>query len=149
MSAEHLHPTPEQANEQLVIGQAASLSTGSDRRIHAVGTAVLGVTVGLFLAAGTDLTGAQGVLLSCVFVLVCAAEAIWVERAARTVPRRARLWSRLGFGVSMILALAGVLPWLNLQAQDGPVSRPALLLAALIIAAPSLAAAAVMTRERP
>ena len=149
MTTDHAHPSPQQAREQLSRGLATSLDSRDDRRTHALGTVVLGLTVGCFFCLQVLVTGRGGVALSCLFVAVCAAEAVWVERRARTVPRRARTWSRLGFGVSILAALTVALPWLNWQAQSAPVGWPPVLVAALGVAVPSLVAAAVIARGRP
>ena len=139
--------TPEQARLQLADAQARSLSSPRDRKIHATGTAVFGFTIALGMATQNVVTGAGRVVLSCVVLVILLGEAVWVERAARTVPRRARLWSRLGIGSSFVLALGLVLPWLNLQAQTSPNTWSMVAVAALIVAAPSLAAAAVIARN--
>jgi len=149
VSNEEPHPTPEQARGQLMISRLASVGSAADRQTYALGTAVLGVTVGGYFSVQALVSGAYGVLLACALVAVCAAEAVWVERTARTVPRGARLLSRLGFGASIGLALVMALPWLNLQARSGAITWPEVLTSALLVAAPSLVAAAVITQRRP
>jgi hypothetical protein len=148
MTTDHPTLTPEQARRQLADLQARPLSSPRDRRVHAVGTAVFGLTIALHMATQNAVTGAAQVVLSCVVLVVLVAETVWVERAARTVPRRARLWSRLGIGASFVVALGFVLPWLNLQAQTSPNTWPMVAVAATVVAVPSLVAAAVITRER-
>jgi hypothetical protein len=44
-------------------------------------------------------------LLTAELVLVVVGTASWVERAARTVPRRSRLWSHIGLGRSFAASL--------------------------------------------
>ncbi|GAA1751577.1 hypothetical protein GCM10009767_08210 [Kocuria aegyptia] len=44
----------------------------------------------------------------------------WIERVARTVPRRAKAWSRGGIVAAFVLTLTVVLPWLNHSAQTSP-----------------------------
>lgn len=149
MSTDQAHPSPDQAREQLSHGLATSLDSRGDRRTHALGTAVLGLTVGVFLCAQPLASGPSGVALACLLVAVCAAEAVWVDRTARTVPRRARTWSRLGFGASLLAALTVALPWLNLGGQTGVVTWSRVLAAALGVAAPSLVAAAAIARGKP
>ena len=127
MSADRSHATPEQPRE-LANRQTRILMSRRDRRIHAVGTAVLGLTGGLYMAAQNLLSGTSRVVLSCIVVASWVAQALWIERAAPTIPRRARLWSHLGIGGSLVLALGLVLPWLNLRAQTEPASWPAVLL---------------------
>jgi cytochrome bd-type quinol oxidase subunit 2 len=140
--------TPEQAREQLATSRPRSLRSERDRNVHAIGTAVFGLSLGLLMAPWNLLSGTAELLLSATFLAVWAAAAIWVERRARTVPRRSRRWSRLGLGVSLALALVAVVPWLNLQAQTEPNTWPMALGAALVIAAPSLLAAAVIAGGR-
>jgi hypothetical protein len=140
--------TPEQARRQLTDIQTRSLHSPRDRRIHAIGTAIFGLTSGFYMAAQNAITGAGHIVLSCVVVAIWVGEGFWVERAARTVPRRARLWSRLGIGGSLALALGLVLPWLNLRAQTSPNTWPMVLAGAFVVAVPSLVAAAVIARGR-
>lgn len=147
MSTDHLL-TPEQARERLSADRNRSLGSGRDRRVHAIGIAVFGLALGLVMTARHMTSGTAGVVLTIFFGGLLISEVIWVERTARTVPRRARLWSRLGAGASLLLALAAVLPWLNLRAQSEPNSWPLVLAAAAVVAVPSLVAAAVIARER-
>jgi hypothetical protein len=140
--------TPEQARQQLAEIQARSLSLPRDRRIHAIGTAVFGVTSAILLVTRNVVTGTGAVGLAVVALVVLVGEGVWVERAARTVPRRARFWSRLGIGASFVLGLGLVLPWLNLQAQTSPNTWPMVAAAAVVVAAPALTAAAAIARAR-
>lgn len=148
MSTDHSPLTPEQARERLSAGRNRSLGSTRDRRVHAIGTAVFGLAMGLFMTARHMTSGTAEVVLTILFGALLIGEVIWVERTARTVPRRAGLWSRLGAGASLLLALGGVLPWLNLRAQSGPNSWPLVLAAAAVVAVPSLVAAAVIARGR-
>jgi hypothetical protein len=138
--------TPEQAREQLAADR--TLASPRDRRVHAIGTAVLGVSTAGVLAAQNLFSGAAQLVLSAVFVAVCLGDVVWVERVARTVPRRAKLWARLGIGASLVLSLGVVLPWLNLQAQTEPNTWPMVLAGALVAALPSLVAAGAIARRR-
>lgn len=146
MSTDYPQLTPEQAREQLAASQTRSLPSARDRPVHALGTAVFGLTVALSMATRNVVSGTGRLMLSGVFLVAWVGGAIWMERAARTVPRRARLWSRLGIGASFLLALGLVLPWLNLEAQTEPNTWPMVLVAALVVAAPSLVAAAAIAR---
>lgn len=148
MSTDHTRPTPQQAHEQLAASRALSLHSTRDRKIHAIGTAVFGASMGVFMAMRNMVTGVSAIALTCVYAAVLVAEVLWVERAARTVPRRAGRWSRLGIGASLVLALVVVLPWLNLQAQTEPNTWPMVLVAAVVVAVPSLVAATVIARGR-
>ncbi|SOD97481.1 hypothetical protein [Blastococcus haudaquaticus] len=148
MSTEHPLLTPEQAREQLAAVGGRSLHLARDRRIHATGTAVFGLTAAVHMTTQNVVTGAAQVVLSCVVLAIFVAEAVVVERAARTVPLRARFWSRTGIGASFVLALGVVLPWLNLQAQTSPNTVPMVLGGAVLVAAPSLLAAVVIARRR-
>lgn len=140
--------TPERAREQLAEARTRSLRSGRDHTLHAAATAAFGLSSGLLAASQNVVSGASEVALTCAFVAACLAVGLAVERVARTVPRRARLRSRLGIGASLLLALVVVLPWLNLQAQTEPNTWPMVLVAAVVIAVPSLVAAAVIARGR-
>jgi hypothetical protein len=149
MVPDHPHPTPQEAREQLSASQPRRLTTRRDRTTHAVATATFGLALGVFSAAQNLAVSWVGeALLTAAFVLVVVGTASWVERAARTVPRRSRLWSRIGLGLSFVLSLLLVRPWLNLQAQTEPNTWPMVLGAAVAIALPSLVAAAVIARRR-
>lgn len=146
MNAEKTRITPEEARERLAASRDDVLPSGRDRQIHATGTAIFGLTSGLYMASQNVIEGVAAVVLSCIALAVFLAEGFWVERAARTVPRRARLWSRLGIGASMVLGLAVVLPWLNSQAQVEPNTWTMAAAGALVVAVPSLVAGAVIVR---
>jgi len=146
MSTDPNFLTPEQAREQLAAER--TLASPRDRRVHAIGTAVVGLSLAGVLASRNLFSGAADVVVSAVFIAVCLGDVVWVERAARTVPRRARLWSRLGIGASLVLSLGVVLPWLNLQAQTEPNTWPMVSAAALVAALPSLVAAGAIARGR-
>lgn len=148
MDADNAQVTPEQAREQLAASRPRALSSARDRRVHAVGTAVLGLAIGLFMASRNLLSETGLVVVAVVFFVAWMVGLAWVERIARTVPRGARRWSRVGIGGSFVLALAAVLPWLNLQAQSAPNTWPMVLLGALVAAIPSLLAAAVIAGGR-
>ncbi|MEX5268761.1 hypothetical protein [Kocuria sabuli] len=68
----------------------------------------------------------------------------WIERVARTVPRRAKVWSRGGIVASFVLTLTVVLPWLNLSARTSRNTWPVVTAGAVVAAVPALAAAAVI-----
>jgi hypothetical protein len=150
MSTDRIHITPEQARERLTAAQMQRpLPSPRDRKVHAIGTAAFGVGIGLFMAAQNMLSGPGGeVLRTALFFAVYLGVAVWVERATRTVPRRVRLWSRLGIAGSMVLALVAVLPWLNLHAQSEPNTWTMVFVGTLVAGAPSLLAAAVIARGR-
>lgn len=148
MNADRPQLTPDQARDQLGGRDSRSLRSTHDRRIHALGTVVFGLNVGAWAATQNAFDGVSRFVMAAIFMVIFIAVTIWTERAARTVPRRARLWSRLGFAASLILGLFAVLPWLNVQAQTEPNTWPMLLVAALIISTPSLLAAAVIARAR-
>lgn len=147
VNPDHVQLSPAQAREQLGVDQRLSVSSRTDRRAHAIATAVFGLALGVYMAA-RNVTSVHAVVAGLGFVAVVVWAQLWVERASSTVPRRTKLWSGVGLGSSLLLALALVVPWLNLQAQAEPNTWPMVLLAALIIAAPSLAAAAVVSRGR-
>jgi hypothetical protein len=148
MHADHPDITPEQARRQLAHADARPLASRRDRRVHAVGTALFGLTGGVFMASQNMASGLADALISAAFLVLLVAEGAWIERAARTVPRRARRWSRVGLAGSLLLALGVVLPWLNLQAQSEPNTWPMVALGGLVVAVPSLLAAAAIVRSR-
>ena len=148
MTADHTQMTPEQARAQLAASETRSLPSARDHRIHATGTAVLGVAMAAMMAPQNVLTGAGGIVLDLVLVAIWIGGVVWLERGPRTVPRRARLWSRLGLGLSFVLALTAVLPWLNLREQTGPNTWAMVLAGGAVIATPSLIAAALIAGGR-
>lgn len=148
MDTAHTTPTPQQARDQLGATQARPLASTRDRRVHAVGTAVVGVTIAVLFTASTVVSGVGGVVLCAGFTVVVLIQGWWVERAARTVPRRSRAISRAGIGTSFVLALVAVVPWLNLAAQSAPTTWPMVWAGAGVVAVPALLAAAVIARRR-
>lgn len=139
-----LQTTPQQARQQLAVAAAHRGSPSRDRLIHASGTAILGLTIGVYMAAQNIVSGASEIVMTAVFAAICLGQAYWVENVARTVPRRSRLWSRIGIGASIAVALAGVMPWLNLSARSEPNTWPMVLAGAAMAAGPSLVAAVVI-----
>lgn len=149
MSVDHPHPSPEEARTQLSALQTDSIATPRDSLVHAVATAVFGVSMAIYMMSQNVVTGTVGTLvMTAIFAGVWLGTVAWVERSARTVPRRSRFWSRLGMAASFVLALGVALPWLNYQAQTEPNTWPMVLAASLIVALPSLVAAVVIARGR-
>ena len=150
MSTPHpdVHLTPEQARDRLAVTAIGPLTTMRDRRVHAAGAAVVGLTMGLHMAMRNVVTEGRYALLSAAFVGVLVAEVLWVERASRTTPRRGRRWFWTGFTASFVLVLAVVTPWLNLGARTRPNTWAEITLGAAVIALPSLLAAAAIARPR-
>lgn len=142
------HLTPEQAREQLMTTRTRSLDSSRDRGIHAIGTAVFGLTIGLFGASRNMTEGPVWFWGSLAYFVITIGVAFWVERTAQTVPRRARLWSRLGMAGSLVLCLVVVLPWLNLSAQTAPNTWGMVLIGGLGAAVPALIGAALIARGR-
>jgi len=148
MNTTHPEPTPQQAHAQLAATQTRSLGSARDRRVHALGTAVVGVTIAVYATAQTIVSGVGEVALSVAFFALILGQGWWVERAAVTVPRRSRLISRLGIGTSFVLGLVAVLPWLNLAAQTSPTTWPMVWAGSAVAAVPALIAAAVIVGRR-
>lgn len=148
MNTDHPNLTPEHARDRLATAEARPLGRSGDAKVHASATAVFGISAAVFMASQNLFTGASDFIVSLVFVVIWFGTVAWVERAARTVPRRARLWSRLGIGASMVLALGAGLPWLNYQAQSEPNTWPMVLAVSAVVALPSLVAAAIIARGR-
>ncbi|PLC10900.1 hypothetical protein AUQ48_16475 [Kocuria flava] len=141
------HLTPEQAREQLATLRARTLDTSRDRAVHAGATAVFGVVTGLYMASQNILAGWVGHTVgTAVFLAAWLVTVWWIERVARTVPRRAKMWSRAGIAASFVLTLTVVLPWLNLSAQTSPNTWPMVAAGAGLAAVPALVAAAVIRR---
>jgi hypothetical protein len=139
------HPTPEQAREQLATIQARTLDTARDRAVYAAATAVFGVASALYMAAQNILADwVSHSLRTAVFAAAWLVTVWWIERVARTVPRRAKAWSRGGIVTSFVLTLTVVLPWLNFSAQTSPNTWPMVAAGATVAAVPALAAAAVI-----
>lgn len=149
MTPEQSHVSAQEAREQLRRSAEQRLDRRADRRVHAVATAVFGLGVGVYSAAQNLATSwIAHSLLTAAFFIVVIGTGTWVERIARTVPRRSRLWSRVGLGASFLLSLLLVRPWLNLAAQAEPNAWPTVLAASVVIAVPSLVAAAAITRGK-
>ena len=139
------HLTPEQAREQLATIQERTMDTSHDRTVHAAATAVFGVVTGLYMAAQNILADwVSHTIGTAVFLAAWLVTVWWIERVARTVPRRAKAWSRAGIVVSFVLTLTVVLPWLNLSAQTTPNTWPMVAAGAAVAAVPALVAAAVI-----
>lgn len=138
--------TSEEARGRLADSESRHLGSARDRRIHAAGTATFGLSVGLFTATRNVVSGTSEIVATALYAVALIAVVVWVERAARTVPRRATVRSRVGIGTSFALALLLVLPWLNLEAQAEPNSWPMVVAAIFIVALPSFMAAAVIAR---
>jgi len=143
-----LEITPEQARERIAASSARRLGSAPDRKMYALGTIALGLAVGVYFATENLVHGVAYLVSSMAFVAVLVAAEIWVQGATRTVPRRARLWSRIGFGASFALGFVAVGPWLNLQERTDLDPWLVALAASLVITAPSLVAAAAISRER-
>ncbi|GGI04178.1 hypothetical protein [Egicoccus halophilus] len=148
MNASRPHPTPDEARERLDVSSRGTLRNRRDRRIHATGTAVIGVVIASTLAT-QNVVGPRGDIVRNVALLVLVLGAIvWMERAATTVPRRVRLLSRVGVGLSFVLGLTVALPWLNLRAQTEPNTWAMALGAAAVIAVPALVSAVAIATGR-
>ncbi len=141
------HLTPEQAREQLATIRARTLDTSRDRAVHAAATAVFGVASALYMAAQNILSDRiSHTVGTAVFAAAWLITVWWIERVARTVPRRAKAWSRGGIVASFVLTLTVVLPWLNLSAQTSPNTWPMVATGAAVAAVPALVAATLIRR---
>ncbi|MFF0905034.1 UNVERIFIED_CONTAM: hypothetical protein RF653_15265 [Kocuria sp. CPCC 205316] len=139
------HLTPEQARGQLATIQARTLDTSRDRAVHAGATAVFGVASALYMAAQNILADwVSHTVGTAVFAAAWLVTVWWIEQVARTVPRRAKVWSRGGIVASFVLTLTVVLPWLNLSAQTAPNTWPMVAAGATAAAVPAVVAAAVI-----
>lgn len=148
MPTDDAPPSSREAREQLSSARTA-LTDPRDRRIHAIKTAAIGAAVGAVMGLQNVLVGSAGTALRAViYFAVIGAALIWAEQAARTVPRHAKLASRVGLGASFAVGLTLVMPWLNLSAQDQPNTLGMAALAAALIALPSCAAAGYIAARR-
>lgn len=147
MSTDPSSFTPEQAREQLQ-HRHTPLTSPRDRRVHAATTATFGVAIGATMALQNLLGPGNNALRAAGFIIVWLGAATWAERAARTVPRRTKLASRLGIGGSMLVSLTIVLPWLNYSAQTEPNTWPMVLAGTAIIALPCWVAAGYIAKAR-
>ena len=139
------HLTPEQARAQLATIQARTLDISRDRAVHAAATAVFGVATALYMAAqNISADWVSHSLRTAVFAAAWLVTVWWIEQVARTVPRRAKAWSRGGIVASFVLTLTVVLPWLNHSAQTSPNAWPMVATGAAVAAVPALVAAAVI-----
>lgn len=139
--------TPDEAQRRLDLGTSTSLTSAGDRRLHAGSTALFGVGLGAMAVTSSRLDGLVGSAVSGILAAALLGLLLWADSRARTVPRRARLISRVGVGVSLVVGLVAVLPWLNLRAQDQVIGWPLALAAVAVIALPSLVAAAAIGRR--
>ncbi|WP_299038793.1 hypothetical protein [uncultured Pseudokineococcus sp.] len=149
MDTDHPPITAQQARDQLDSTRTRSLGAPGDRRAHAIGAAAVGLTTGLHMATRNLVGESLYAVLSAVSIGVVIAVVLRVERVSRTVPRGARRWFWTGLATSFAVALGFVTPWLNLQAQDGPSTWPTVVSGAVVVAVPSLLAAAAIARSRP
>lgn len=140
--------TPQQAREQLAAARSRSLASAQDRKVHAAGMVFVGVVIGLHMASRNLIGEGTYALVGVLVIGLLLVEMIWVDRTARTVPRRVRLCSWTGFIASFIVGLWAVTPWLNLAAQTAPNTWPMVLGGAAATAAPSLIAAIVIAAGR-
>jgi hypothetical protein len=145
------NPTPPHAEQAPAQpdGQRRRLTDQRDRRVHALATALLGAVLGVVMASQNILAGPSGTALRTFGYLAVVAGALaWTERAADTVPRHAKLASRVGLGTSLVVGLTSVLPWLNLSAQTRPNTLAMAAVGAAAIALPSWLAAATIAWPR-
>lgn len=130
-----------------VAADRPTLTGPRDRRVHAIAVTAVGTAIGAVMSVQNLLTGPGGTALRALSYLVIVGGAFaWAERAARTVPRHAKLATRLGIGGSLLVGLTLVLPWLNLAAQDRPNTLAMVLIGGAAIALPSWLAAAYIAR---
>lgn len=148
MSTDRTAPTPDQARDQLATSHPP-LTAPRDRRVHAITTATLGVAVGAVMAVQNLLVGPGGTALRAFGYFVIAGGALaCAERAARTVPRHAKLASGAGLVASLAVGLTLVLPWLNLSAQSRPNTLGMAIVGAAVISLPSWVAAGYIVKAR-
>lgn len=141
-------PTAQEAAARLA-DRPVRLADDRDRRIHAVTTVVLGAVIGVVMATQNVLATQVGaVLRGAVYFAVVGGAIAWSERAARAVPRHARLASRIGLIASLVVGLVAVLPWLNLSAQTSPNSAAMVVVGAAAITVPTAIAALWIARAR-
>lgn len=139
------HLTPDQARQRLDAIRSRPLVTSRDRAVHAGATAVFGVITVLYMAAQNMRSDRVSyTVATAVFVVAWVVAVCWIERVARTVPRRAKAWSRGGIAASFVLTLTVVLPWLNFSAQTAPNTWPMVAAGATVAAVPALVAAVVI-----
>ncbi len=118
-----MHTTPDQhtarARAALEEARRPGLSTGRDRRIHALATAGFGVGMGVFVGAHRVVEGhawGEAALLA-LYIAALFALALWQKRASRTVPRNARRTGYVGLGASLAAMWAAII-WLNIRQGD-------------------------------
>jgi hypothetical protein len=147
VSHEPTSPTFSEARDQLATSY--ELTGAHDRRVHAITTALLGVALGAPMGFQNLLVGPGGTALrTLIYAVIVGGALVWAERTARTVPRHAKLASRVGFGASLLVGLTMVLPWLNFSAQSQPNTVAMAIVGAVVIASPSWIAAGYIARAR-
>ena len=127
-----------QASEALQ--ETATLDNPRDRRVHGIGTAVAGVLVAAYVALHglVEASPWDDVVTAC-YVLLLLGVVAWQTRAARTVPRNARLVGYLGLGLSVV-AIMPVLGWTNWLEHTGDPHRLVVVAIASLVAAPAAVA---------
>lgn len=142
-------PTPAEAQAALHAARATRPGTGHDRRVYALGTALFGLLLGLYLAvvSAWDPHGARGyVMIACYAGLQCGI-ALWQKRAARTVPRGAKRLGYRGLVLSGVAALVGIMVS-NAVADGGPISIPVSATVGVLAALPLVLAGWLIDRRR-
>lgn len=148
MDATRYEPTSQEAREQLVTTHALALASARDQRVHARGTALIGVTFAIAITATTTLSNGGALVVSAVFFAVAGGLWWWVERTTHTVPRGAKAVSTAGLTTSTVLAMFVVTPWLGTFDPSSTPPWPMITAGAVLVAIPTLIAAALIAKRR-
>jgi phosphoribosylformylglycinamidine (FGAM) synthase-like enzyme len=128
-------------------GDPPTRDADRDRRVHAGALVVIGTNHGLYAAVHDISTGAALMTVTGMLTAASIGAVVAVTRRDSAVPHDVRRSWWLGVGGSLVLALAVVRPWLQLELYAGTSAWVLRVIAALVVAAPCLAAAAAVQRR--
>lgn len=136
----------EQAKQALDAANAASIDRSEGRSVYALGTAGFGVLVGAYFALSKGEWLGSSAVASAGYIVIACALAGWQTRAARAVPKGARVIGRWGLGLTLV-AMIVALGLVNSRFRDSPAPSWLLPAAGLLVATPLLVAALVIQRR--
>lgn len=139
--------TADEARRQLDAADTTQLGSTRDRQVHGYATMATGTLIGAYVAVQEALDGVAvwDDVSTAGYVVLVLWLAGWQARAARTVPRNARTIARTGLAATAVLTLVAIFV-LNAWGHSVPVAAGYLVLVAVVLAAPMLAAGVLIVR---